>query len=142
MGKAAILGLKELRKALRSLLNYADYSIYKIQRTMRPLVLHDVINWVPEDILSMIFEKPFEAAPWSTSSLAAVNRRLRNVALSLPRLWSTLPEHNGKRVFDLYLARSKDVGLSVDLRNVLSWYGKEMMQLFHRWESVAIIPRS
>lgn len=141
MGKAAILGLKELRKALRSLLNYADYSIYKIQDALSPLVLCDGLSVVPDDILALIFEKAFEAAPWSTSSLAAVNRRFRNVALSLPRLWSILPEQNGKHTFDLYLARSKDVGLTVDLRNALSWYGKEMMQRTHRWESVAITHR-
>lgn len=105
MGKAAILGLKELRKALRSLLNYADYSIYKIQDALSPLVLCDGLSVVPDDILALIFEKAFEAAPWSTSSLAAVNRRFRNVALSLPRLWSILPEQNGKHTFDLYLAR-------------------------------------
>lgn len=141
MGKAAILGLKELRKALRSLLNYADYSIYKIQDALSPLVLCDGLSVAPDDILALMFEKAFEAAPWSTSSLAAVNRRFRNVALSLPRLWSILPEQNGKHTFDLYLARSKDVGLTVDLRNALSWYGKEMMQRTHRWESVAITHR-
>lgn len=141
MGKAALRGLKELTKALRPLLTYADYSIYKIQGSMRPLVLRDGINEVPEDILSMIFEKAFEADPWSSCSLAYVNRRFRNVALTLPRLWSILPEHNGKHTFDLYLVRSKDVGLTVDLRNVLSWYGKEMMQRTHRWESVAIAHR-
>lgn len=141
MGKVAIFGLKELRKALRSLLNYADYSIYKIQDALRPLVLCDGLNVVPDDILALIFEKAFKGAPLSTRSLAYVNRRFRNVALSLPKLWSVFPEHSGKHTFDLYLDRSKDVGLTVDLRNVLSWYGKKIMQRTHRWQSVVIIHR-
>lgn len=93
---------------------------------------------VPDDILAMIFEKAFESAPWSTRYLASVNHHFRNVALSLPKLWSVIPAFQGKEAFNLYLARSRDAGLTVDLGNVLSWYGKEMMRRTQRWESVKI----
>lgn len=137
-GKAALHSLKELKKALQPLLNYANYSIYKVQDALRPLVLHNGMNIVPDEILAVIFEKAFESAPWSTRYLASVNRRFRDVALSLPKLWSVLPRFQGMEAFNLYLARSRDAGLIVDLGDVLTWYWEETMERTQRWESVTI----
>lgn len=139
-GKAFLRRLKGLNKALRSLLNHSEYSIYKIQKALRPLVLHEGLNMIPNDVLAMIFEKDFESNPGYTPRLACVNRRFRDVALSLPKLWSALPLGRGKEKLDVYLTRSKDVGLTVrvGLGMTSIWNVQEVQQHAQRWECVTV----
>lgn len=139
-GKAFLRRLKGLNKALRSLLNHSEYSIYKIQKALRPLVLHEGLNMIPNDVLAMIFEKDFESNPGYTPRLACVNRRFRDVALSLPKLWSALPLGRGKEKLDVYLTRSKDVGLTVrvGLGMTSIWDVQEVQQHAQRWECVYV----
>lgn len=139
-GKTALRRLKGLSKALQSLLNHSEYSIYKIQKALRPLVLHEGLTMISDDVLAMIFEKDFETNPGYTPRLACVNRRFRDVALSLPKLWSALPLGRGKEKLDVYLNRSKDVGLTVrvGLGMTSMWDEQEVQRHAQRWERVII----
>lgn len=95
---------------------------------------------IPNDVLAMIFEKDFQSNPGYTPRLACVNRRFRDVALSLPKLWSALPLGRGKEKLDVYLNRSKDVGLTVrvGLGMTSMWDEQEVQRHAQRWERIII----
>lgn len=95
---------------------------------------------ISNDVLAMIFEKDFESNPGYTPRLACVNRRFRDVALSLPKLWSALPLGRGEEKLDVYLNRSKDVGLTVRLGLGMSsiWDEHEVQRHTQRWECVTV----
>lgn len=116
-----------------------EYSIYKITDALRPLILHDGIQSLPDEILASIFEEavdPKRMQTGSTLALASVNRRFRDVALRLPGLWSSLP-YTRKTKFKLFLERSSDVGITVFLGSGMTqWYRREVLPFSQRWTNV------
>lgn len=147
-GKAALQRLKGLCKALHSLKNYAEYSIYRIEKIFGSSFLHVGINSAPDDVLAIIFEDAVTSTisgqpsgktlPGQVAlSIASVNRRFRSLALQQPALWSILPYKHKANLFNLFLKRSGDVALTVFFGpSVPIWYVEAVKLLGHRWGEV------
>lgn len=140
-GKELLSRLKDFSSALRSIQACVECSRYKITDALNPLVLHDGIKSLPDDILASIFEKVVDLTSQQTRNtltLASVNRRFRHIALRLPGLWSTLSYLRRTRL-KLFLERSAEVGLTVFLGSATpQWYMKEILPHSYRWRNVII----
>lgn len=138
-GKDILSQLKEFGSTLRSIQACVEYSIYKITDALSPLILHDGIQSLPDEILASILEEavdPKRMQTVSTLALASVNRRFRDVVLRLPGLWSSLP-YTRKTKFKLFLERSSDVGITVFLGSGMTqWYRREVLPFSQRWTNV------
>ncbi|KAH8116537.1 hypothetical protein DFH11DRAFT_1217804 [Phellopilus nigrolimitatus] len=118
--KATLRHVKDLRTTLNDLLVMSEKTINDLQADLQPLVLEHGMKSIPDDVLSLIFHHYVNLGR-STSGvnpviISHVCRRFRSLALGLPELWATLPLGPDLDKFQVYLSRSRQSGLTVNLR--------------------------
>lgn len=109
----------------------------------RTVVLLAPINRVPAEVLARIFVSGKHLELNFAPRMSWVSQRWRNIALSAPELWDTIPLTSTARAL-AYLERSGStlLDIQVDLRTYrISWYDilvsmKTLQPQMHRWRNV------
>lgn len=72
-GKDILSRLKEFASTLRSIQACVEYSVYKITDALSPLILHDGIQSLPDEILASILEEAVDPKRMQTASTLATD---------------------------------------------------------------------
>ncbi|TDL21165.1 hypothetical protein BD410DRAFT_789919 [Rickenella mellea] len=138
---------KRCMKALDRVRQDLGKTIRALRRRCMPLILHDGIRRMPDELLAHILEMGHASANWDESefSLTAshVSHRLRHVALHTPVLWSRLSIAGPLDRIRAFISRSGHANLEVDL---LFWHHLNVSQqtaffnvvgpVSRRWSSI------
>ncbi|TDL30160.1 hypothetical protein BD410DRAFT_54675 [Rickenella mellea] len=110
--------LKSYRNGLQTLLRVTDSMIEEFESGCILFSAQKGINSLPDEILRIIFEighddQDFEHGSELSLAVSGVSRQFRRVALESPWIWRRLSNNQSVGQLELFITRSRTVGLEV-----------------------------